>query len=221
MDGRPGPGSAPSLPRLHDHRARARFSRPELRTAAAWSRSPRSLAGDPSFERVTRSLWARLPPAARSRTTTAADQLVSVGEGEPQPILRVWERAALLQLHYADSLLVSHLSAAQLWGLPLSSSPAPWTHGLLGEESRFGPLESRPQLSCVEQRQHEHSGAMLLHKSLGLRSVLLRLLVVRTGFAEPSMNLPVIVRDGPRFVLDLAWREQRTALEYNACDFVC
>ncbi|EME36323.1 MULTISPECIES: hypothetical protein [Kocuria] len=144
-----------------------------------------------------------------------------MGEGEPQPILRVWERAALLQLHYADSLLVSHLSAAQLWGLPLSSSPAPWTHGLLGEESRFGPLESRPQLSCVEQRQHEHSGAMLLHKSLGLRSVLLRLLVVRTGFAEPSMNLPVIVRDGPRFVLDLAWREQRTALEYNACDFVC
>ena len=29
------------------------------------------------------------------------------------------------------------------------------------------------------------------------------------------MNLPVIVRDGSRFVLDLAWREQRTALEYN------
>lgn len=172
MDGRPGPGSAPSLPRMHDHRARARFSRPELRTAAAWSRSPRSLAGDPSFERVTRSLWARLPPAARSRTTTAADQLVSVGEGEPQPILRVWERAALLQLHCADSLLVSHPSAAQLWGLPLSSSPAPWTHGLLGEESRFRALESLPQLSNVEQRQNEHSGAMLLHKSLGLRSVL-------------------------------------------------
>ncbi|MEW1978419.1 hypothetical protein AB0271_08550 [Kocuria palustris] len=144
-----------------------------------------------------------------------------MGEGEPQPILRVWERAALLQLHCAGSLLVSHLSAAQLWGLPLSSSPAPWTRGLLGEESRFRALESWPQLSYVEQRQNEHSGAMLLHKSLGLRSVLLRLLVVRTGFAEPSMNLPVIVRDGPRFVLDLAWREQRTALEYNACDFVC
>jgi hypothetical protein len=106
-------------------------------------------------------------------------------------------------------------------GRPLSSSPAPWTHGSLGEESRFRALESRPQLSYVEQRQNELSAAMLLHKSLGLRSVLLRLLVVRTGFAEPSMNLPVIVRDGPRFVLDLAWREQRTALEYNACDFVC
>lgn len=287
---------------MHDHRARARFPRPDLRTAAGWGRSPRSLTGDPSFERVSRSLWARLPSSARTRETTAAHQLVSSAAAESQPFLNLWERAALLQLHCADGLIVSHLSAAQLWGLPLSSSPAPWTHGLLGEATRFRALESRPQLSYLEHRRNEHSEAMLLHKSVGLRPVLgpwgamvsspaetllgcmpwlpgwravaavdrmlvtgsslhgpldrlsadsllkeadglpagtrgiarfrravglsaastwspmetlLRLLVVRAGFAEPAMNLPVVAQDGSRFVLDLAWPEQLTALEYN------
>lgn len=274
---------------MQDHRARARFPRPDVRSPDEWGRSARSLAGDPSFERISRSLWARVPDAS--------------GAHPGAPVLSIGERAALLQLHRADEhLLVSHLSAARLWGLPLSDSAMTWSHRLLGEQPLIRELESRPQLSHLGRPRHQGPGAVRLHRGFGLEPViglwgaqvasptetllgsmpwlpgwravaavdrmlvtgprllgplgqltpdsllteaealpagthgiarlrravgssapstwspmetLLRMLVIRCGLPAPTMNLPVRLPGGIRYVLDLAWREQLTALEYN------
>lgn len=144
--------------------ARARFPLPDTRTAERWGRSARSLAGEPRFVRITHTLWARRPQAL----------------DEPQ--LGAWERAALIQHdafqrrghdaeHSHDDLLISHLSAAELWGLPIGGSAMPWTHALLGESARRPPLERRPELSFTGRRRHQGNKWFLLHRGLGLPPV--------------------------------------------------
>lgn len=136
---------------MHDSRAGARFPAPEVLTAAGWERSTRSLSTDPRSHRLTRTLWVRLPPAP-------AD-----------PCLRIWEQAALIQGHHPHrDLLISHLSAAQLWGLPIAGTPQAWTHQLLGESARHRKPEERPELSYLAPVRHQGNTRFLLHRGLGL-----------------------------------------------------
>lgn len=160
---------------MQDSRARARFPRPEVRTAAGWGRSARSLAADPGFIRLSRTLWAALPPGTGAgelmRRGRAAPSAVLAADVTAPEVLHVWERAALLQTHrIQEDLLVSHLSAARMWGLPLSPSPMPWSHRLLGEPPAFRALETRPQLSYLGRPRHPENGSLILHRSLGLPS---------------------------------------------------
>lgn len=272
---------------MEDPRAHARFPPPRTGTAQQWGRSPRSLTSDDSLLRLTRTLWSARPGAAVD---------------EPRPLLR-WEKAALIQRHHDPSLLVSHLSAAQLWGLPIAVASPPWTHVLLDEpppRQRLDP--ALPELTSTDHRRNDATGHFFVRQGIGmppalgpwecrtthaletvlkclpwlpgwravaavdqlrsagldltgpLRTVtaqdlrhaaemvppgfpgsrrlaaaidhssvntwspmetLLRLAVVGRGAPEPRMNLPVRMRGGETFRLDLAWPEARAALEYN------
>lgn len=272
---------------MQDPRAHARFPPPRTGTTQQWFRSPRSLSSDDSLLRLTRTLWCIRPDDAN---------------GVPVPLLR-WEKAALIQRHHDPSLLVSHLSAAQLWGLPIAVPSAPWTHALLDEPP---PRQRRepalPELTSTDHRRNDATGHFFIRQGIGMPPVLgpwgcrathaletvlkclpwlpgwravaaidqlrssgldlagppqtaalqelrrdfemippgfagsrllsaafdrsaantwspmetlLRLAVVSRGAPEPQMNLPVRMRSGETFHLDIAWPEARAGLEYN------
>lgn len=142
---------------MFDTRARARFPAPDDGTPRHWGRSPRSLAADPDFWRLTRTLWATTP-----RSTP----------GFQPEHLRRWERAALIQRHLDPSLLVSHHSAAELWGLPIAAPSAPWTHVLLDEPlPRQRPAPVLPELTSTDHRRNDATGHCLVRQGIGLPPV--------------------------------------------------
>lgn len=130
-------------------RARARSSRPEVRTTQQWARRPRDLAADPLMVPLTHGYWARF---------TCAEDVHELAH---------WEKASLLQPAMGSDLRVSHLSAGVLWGFPLSPSMA-WIHDLLGEPIHTPLHDARPHLSTATRRTSQSASGHVMHRGLGL-----------------------------------------------------
>lgn len=84
--------------------------------------------------------------------------------------LEHWEKAALLQPHLSPDLRVSHLSAGELWGFPLSRGMT-WIHDLLDEPLYAPRYDLRPHLSTASGRSSRSPGGYVTHRGIGLPSV--------------------------------------------------
>lgn len=128
-------------------RYRPRCPQPDVGSRADWGRASRDLATDPGMIHLAHTYWARTPPDSLELTSA--------------------ERAALLQPCFGSDFAVAGISAAQLWGIPLSTGMR-WSHEILREEPRHQVLDPRPQLAFTGARHSQGRRDVVLRQGLGL-----------------------------------------------------
>lgn len=113
------------------------------------------------------------------------------------PVLAQWRLTACL-----DALLSTRFVVTGTW------TPVTFSRAHVQEHLDKLPAGSRGARRMHRAWQDARSSCWSPAETLT------RLLAVRNGLPEPALNHPVTV-DGRTFVLDLAWRDARVAVEFN------
>lgn len=130
-------------------RAVPRYRQPRIATASEWGLSRRQLERDPRMIWLPACVWMRCP------------------KGVDAKALESWELACILQPALGPNAAVGHISAAQVWQIPLSERVT-WIDELLQEPHRSRELDGRPHFSYSAARRNQSTSSFVMHKGLGL-----------------------------------------------------
>ncbi|MDO5618485.1 hypothetical protein [Kocuria sp.] len=125
--------------------------RPEAHRTRNWDRSPYQLDADPTMQQLAHGHWVHDP------LTPTHDDVA------PLP---AWQRAALMQPTLGPDVAVAHISAAQIWGIPLSAGMR-WVDELLGEYPPSKFPDDVPHLAYRGARRNQVTRSFAMHKSFG------------------------------------------------------
>lgn len=130
-------------------RAIPRYRQPKIAPADQWGMTRRQLEKDPTMVWLPSGLWMRCP------------------RGMDPDSLDSWEQAAILQPALGPDVAVGHLSAAQVWNIPMSAGLS-WVDALLEAPGKPNKLDLRPHFSYTGRRRNQSTRTFVMHKGLGL-----------------------------------------------------
>lgn len=85
--------------------------------------------------------------------------------------LEPWELALTIQPILGPGVVVSHVSAARIWGIPLSENMT-WVDHLLGEPPAFPRADHRPHLAFQGSRRNQSTRKFVMHRGVQLGPLL-------------------------------------------------